>query len=79
MNPALSIAHTGEPRRGRKLTPLFQGFNAKGWNEKRRTAVTVPTLPTLPGGLAERGRKSTPPFAEPHVRVGRAGTLGVVA
>jgi hypothetical protein len=63
MRRSLSIAHTRGPRTGRKSTPFSPTLNLRVGLENRRKEQGGSTHSTLPGGLAERGRKSTPPFA----------------
>jgi len=78
MSRSLSIAHVPATATGRKLTPFVPRLNLRVGLENRKTAKAVPTLPTLPTGVAERGRKSTPPFAptRAHWKSRRVGTVG---
>jgi hypothetical protein len=63
----LSIAHTRGPQAGRKSTPFSSTLNLRGELEKSKKEQGGSTHSTLPRGLAERGRKSTP-LCSPRAR-----------
>jgi hypothetical protein len=65
---SLFTAHTCGQLPGRKSIPFAPGLTLRVGKANRKMLEGVPTLPTQPTGLAERGRKSTPLCSAPRVR-----------
>jgi len=67
------ISRTWALRRGvEKSTPFIPRLTLRVGLENRRTERGVPTLPTLPRGVRQRGRKTTTPLCRRARAVGKA-------